>query len=590
MTALLDAILSGDAATAAHLVSGADRNARAEGIRLACERADEQMFDAIIDGVMEKASYALPDALRAAVRAGHPMLVDKLVKRGARDREWRGTTACDATLVGNMRILRALDLANGVWDPKQIEEFREWPSEPPTAPEDGNWTLFNAIRTGDEEVLRFVLGKGLDVNRTTHAGRSPLEMAEALELTNIAGLLKEAGAVPFDRQTVNFNEAVFYGFDKEFDALLGEVDETHRGYAFRTAAYRGHMRLIHALAPYAEPKQLVEGLGSAAARGNLPALQAMLSLGAKVNGKDSLGLTPLLWAASKNHVPAMRALVKAGAKLDAKGGDRQTALQTAVSEGRVEAAAFLLEAGANPNTVAGDGSTPRSLAESSPHRDVFVPMIEAAGGRADLRKELLKGMKKKLAKAKRKAFRLEQTEASSLLGTRFGGQPFLTAKHARPTGETPLALLLQIDLRAAPDKKQQQDALLQVFDAPGEHPPIRARLVPCPDESESTPDNGPALLEMALGFSRTKTDLPARADETEIALDENEEPLLPFLNLGGDKIFGWPDWIQDVDRREGERLLLQLVGGGLTRRDFGDAGNVFVFEGPEGLRITGQSY
>jgi len=73
-------------------------------------------------------------------------------------------------------------------------------------------------------------------------------------------------------------------------------------------------------------------------------------------------------------------------------------------------------------------------------------------------------------------------------------------------------------------------------------------------------------------------------------LSDEEQALLPFINLGGDKLGGWPDWIQDVEASADEPLLVQLVGGGITQMDFGDAGVVYVFDSADGLKVVAQSY
>jgi ankyrin repeat protein len=549
------------------------------------------VFDAIIDVVAKKCAWALHDALRLATRGVHYALVEKLLARGARPKEWRGSPMADAALLGDLKLMQLLDGPRADWNPPDVGVFDSgWPTDV-VAPRDGDWPLLNAIRSGDAAVVAFVLERGADVNKTSRAGRNPVELAQALGHEDIVTQLQAAGGSAFDRTGLTFSRAVFYGFADEALALMPDIDDTHRGYAFQTAAMNADMRLVHALSAYATDKQLAIGIGSAAAKGDLPALHALLSLGAGVNAKDSLGLTPLIWAASKDHVPALRELLKAGAKIDAKGGDRQTALHAAVWEGRLGAVAFLLEAGADPNAVAGDGTTPHDLATKSVHRDALLPLLKAAGGRAEHRSDLLKSLKKSLGKAKRKAFRFETAEGpADATASRLGGQPFLNASHPRPANaDGPLSLLLQVDLRAHPDKKAACDALLQVFEDPAAHPCVRARLVPSPNAEEHVADGGPEREGHALTFGKAATDFPSRPDDAGVALSDEQQALLPFVNLGGDKLGGWPDWVQEAEANAGE-LLLQLVGGGITQMDFGDAGVLYVLAHGDDVRVVAQSY
>jgi ankyrin repeat protein len=65
-----------------------------------------------------------------------------------------------------------------------------------------------------------------------------------------------------------------------------------------------------------DPKS--EALCKAAARGYADRIRELLVDGAAVDGKDMLGLSPLMYAAEKGHVEAVRALLAAGADSSAK--------------------------------------------------------------------------------------------------------------------------------------------------------------------------------------------------------------------------------------------------------------------------------
>jgi hypothetical protein len=118
-----------------------------------------------------------------------------------------------------------------------------------------------------------------------------------------------------------------------------------------------------------------------------------------------------------------------------------------------------------------------------------------------------------------------------------------------------------------------------------------------PQIEQRCPDDGPALLLRSISrYSRSRADFPHPADSERLdnPLSEAEQALLPYLNLGGDKAGGWPDWIQDPnDPGANTRLLLQLTDGGIAGVHFGDGANLYVFQNPErpkDLKLTLQCY
>eukprot|EP00178_Gracilaria_changii_P012691 TRINITY_DN35869_c0_g1_i1.p1 TRINITY_DN35869_c0_g1~~TRINITY_DN35869_c0_g1_i1.p1 ORF type:complete len:128 (-),score=22.97 TRINITY_DN35869_c0_g1_i1:66-449(-) len=63
--------------------------------------------------------------------------------------------------------------------------------------------------------------------------------------------------------------------------------------------------------------------------GKADVIEYLISKGAKVNQKDSNGITPLLNAVYESHTEAVKALLKHGADKSIKGPDDQTAFQAA---------------------------------------------------------------------------------------------------------------------------------------------------------------------------------------------------------------------------------------------------------------------
>ncbi len=116
----------------------------------------------------------------------------------------------------------------------------------------------------------------------------------------------------------------------------------------------------------------------AAYKDNLPAVQALLDKGAKVN---QLGWTALHYAAAGGSAQVIRLLVKHRAELDARSPHMATALMLAAREGQEEAVTALLEAGANPALKNGEGLDAAAIAERA-DKLFIVAAIQAFQARA----------------------------------------------------------------------------------------------------------------------------------------------------------------------------------------------------------------
>jgi ankyrin repeat protein len=589
-----------------------------EAFATACRLGHKAIVKILMRAIEDEAPGFLREGLVPAVQGRHRDIVDLLQKRHVDHVEGSPTPEGEAAALGDLELMKALDGLNAVWNPDHTREApQDWWGEVATAA-DGYSPLLNAIRGGHlEAVRRLVVDHKVEVNRNTHAGRSALDFAEALGHEDIATLLREHGATALDRVALPLFQLVFYGLvDEARERLMllrqkAEQSLAEHGYVqekllptgegveglgrvFGIACYKlaqtnriEAAQLVTLMRPFLDQRELDDALGTAAARGHVRALRLLLELGAKVNsyGKH-VGRTPLIWASANGHLAVIRELLKAGANID-KGskGDRQSALAEAIWNDRPEAACLLIDAGADPNVVAADGSTPMAKAKNSRFAGQLVPQLTAAGGR-DTRKEILKSLKSRLKKDKRKAFRLLRSRdaPASTLSDRIGGQPFLSKRFPRPRSESgaPLALIIQLDLQGHPEKRKRQAALLQVFYDASATPCARARLVTGASVESHCPDEGPALpLQSVAGYSRARADFPHPADGERgpVELSEAEQSLLPYLVIGGDKVGGWPDWIQDPSYPECEReLLLQLADGGLANVSLGDAANLYIFQ------------
>ncbi len=611
---LVDAARAGDLPRTKELVGKATEGEAIAALYAAAENGHADLIDLLAQKMGHAKLYVMK-ALVPAVRGKHLAVIERLNRNGARpSSDLDGRTAeGEAAATGDVDLLRAALLSytkNG----DEFPRFLDWkwirvttiPVEDEHLPAaaDGYHPLLNAIRGGHVEMVRLLLEdgphrvgtEGADPNLPTLVGRHPIEMAEELGHAEIVAALKEKGGAPLDRSTLNLAACAGYGFEAEFDALFEAASEQEKKTALWMASQGGRTAFIHRLAPFADPQSLVDGLSLAASRGHLEAVRALLGLGADPNKYTStIGSTALGRAASQGRARVCEELIRAGAKPDkASKGDKVPPLHDALNGGHVEVVKVLLAAGASPNEVESDGTTTMAAAKGSPAAAEVVPLIEAAGGEADLRKTLLKELKKTLKKDKRKAWPFDG--ALGDLGpkaSKLGGEPFLPAGHPRPTGAGgPLPLALQLDLSAHPEKQAQHDGILQLFydaEAAGDGRGI-LRIVP--REGDHVPDDGPRLPARSVAeWGRAKSDFPSVADDparTAVELREEQVAVLRDLNLGGDKLGGWPDWLQDPTYPSCPecgaactRLVFQLEGGRHVAVDFGDAGIGYVLQCPE---------
>ncbi len=123
----------------------------------------------------------------------------------------------------------------------------------------------------------------------------------------------------------------------------------------------------------------------AAARGDLPCIQALLAAGADPDAPGANGVAPLAVAAFFGHTAVVNALLEAGADMEAtcsfsskKGGAPFTALQWAALEGRDECLRALLAAGASLEAPQGPKFYPAlHLAAEEGHSDCLYTLLEA---------------------------------------------------------------------------------------------------------------------------------------------------------------------------------------------------------------------
>jgi ankyrin repeat protein len=295
-------------------------------------------------------------ALHLAARGGHAEVVHALIGAGA-----------------------SLDVADGQGDTPLVHAVRRAHEDCAAAlrqagaSEEGSASasLVAAVRGGEFRHTRALLGEGGDANaldRDAEGGEQPL-----LHLAVRAG----------DRVLLKLLLASGADVDGEARSEQFQGGRT----ALHWAAEAGDCELIEPLLHAgADPNRrdgrsfVVEISGQTplliATRGNaLEAVEMLLSVGAKPDGRGSEGDSPLCVAVEAGHADVARILLGAGARADRKG--EQSPLVAAAGEGQLECVKMLIEAGADPAQPSGDAWSPITAACSHGHTEVVRLLIES---------------------------------------------------------------------------------------------------------------------------------------------------------------------------------------------------------------------
>jgi len=118
------------------------------------------------------------------------------------------------------------------------------------------------------------------------------------------------------------------------------------------------------------PSEEERALHAAAQKGDLERVKALLRSGARVDARDSAGLTPLMAAVAGGRSATATALLAAGADANASTPAGWTALMEAAARGQREAARILLDAGADPDARNRLAASALDVAEAAHHEDV----------------------------------------------------------------------------------------------------------------------------------------------------------------------------------------------------------------------------
>ena len=257
---------------------------------------------------------------------------------------------------------------------------------------DLNQELANAVNANDVERIKFLIGKGADINAPDSQGFQPLHIAARQRHEELVKLLLTLKA---DVNAVDNNgmTPLLYAVMRDYVPSIKVLIEN--GADIEKVGAEGYLPLSVAIAE--DKFEAAKTLMDAGANINTPAgpdgltplmvaasqiapaegaiflpsstrpiniAEGLIERGADVNAKSKSGLTALMIAAANNNPPMIGLLIDAGADVSAKNSQGKTAADVAQANGNAEAAQAIMVIGAAksasgtpPKPADGQGST-----------------------------------------------------------------------------------------------------------------------------------------------------------------------------------------------------------------------------------------
>lgn len=505
-------------------------------------------------------AWALQAALaQASSRRGAVASVRELLAAGASAQgDERFFPLHAAAAAGEVEALQVL-LAAGADPNAQRVEHGD--------PDGAKIPLVAAVRARSAPAVAVLLAAGADPNVMTPALRRPLEIAEELGDAEVVQRLRERGARVVAPGELSLDQAARRGFVTRVRELMPTASAEARGAALVAAVEQRKPGVAAALLEGGrlDARSLSLALGQCMAFDVQEVVPLLLAAGVDRNAPDNYYHSPpIVLAAERGRTEAVRDLLAAEVDLTARDEQGQNALAAARKQGHAE----------------------------------IVALLQAAGATARTPAQIEKAVRKKLAAHARSAWMPRTGEAADEGDpSQFGGLPRLLAGEAWPTCadcRAPLVFFVQVDLGRAPEAARSAFGvgLLQLFHCTACDPyePFsgghRVRIVPVDATAPAAAPEGVQVFatRRISGWQRAVRDFPYR-EVADAMLEREERPFGFKLNHQGDKLGGWPNWVQDPTyprcpccEQPMTQLVLQIDSERGVPYMWGDNGAGYLFQ------------
>ena len=260
------------------------------------------------------------------------------------------------TEVQEVERAESLPLAAKLGQRAVVEELLARGDDVDTRDDWGATALHWAAVTSEEEIVRTLIEEGADVNAKTGDGSRPLHWAAFLGEPVIVELLLEAGADPSVRNQKR--ESPLDTIRAPWSGEMAGVVKWVAGFMEVEVDVDRVREDRPEIVALLEATGLKLDLPSAAKRGDLDAVRALLEEGADTEERMGDKSSALHWSAVHGHYEVVEALLEAGADPNVRSEDGGTPLHWVAFLGESEMVELLLEEGADPNIANYSGLTP----------------------------------------------------------------------------------------------------------------------------------------------------------------------------------------------------------------------------------------